>query len=111
MTNQPHMIVIIATCPNEEEAALIARKLVAARYAACVQLNPIHSIYHWQGKIEEDSEVRLLIKTTERRFDDVVKLFRSLTKNQCPEIISYQITQGTKDYLEWIATETQTDDR
>jgi periplasmic divalent cation tolerance protein len=109
MTIQHDIIIIIATLPNEEEALTIARKLVASRFAACVQLSPIQSIYRWHERIEEEAEVRLLIKTTEQRFNDVAKLIRSHTKYQCPEIMSYRVHQGTDDYLDWIMTETKSD--
>ncbi len=100
-------IIIIAACPNESEAKKIAHALIEHRLAACVQLSSIHSIYRWKDKLEESPEVRLLIKTTDDRFEKVTQLFRSITAYTCPEILSYRVEQGTEDYLAWIASETR----
>ncbi len=67
--NHTEEIVIFITAPNEDEAARIARSLVDARLAACVNIiKNIRSIYTWQGKVEDDSEVLMIAKTVKRLF-------------------------------------------
>jgi periplasmic divalent cation tolerance protein len=106
MAEHGDVIIVIATSPNEAEATLIARTLVEARLAACVQLDPIRSFYRWQGNTEESPEVRLMIKTTSQRFDAVETLIKRHSSYQCPEILSYKVAQGAGEYLDWVIAET-----
>ena len=71
--------------------------------AACVnQVQGITSIYEWDGKIQQDNEVLLIIKSTEKRFKSIEKLVRQEHPYELPELIAVPITQGLPDYLEWI---------
>jgi periplasmic divalent cation tolerance protein len=106
MAEHGDVIIVIATSPNEIEATLIARTLVEARFAACVQLNPIRSVYRWQGNTEVSPEVRLMIKTTSQRFDAVETLIKRHSSYQCPEILSYKVLLGSAEYLDWVIAET-----
>ncbi len=65
-------VVVLVTCGSNEEAERIARALVEARLAACVNiLGSVRSIYRWEGKLNDDQEVLLLIKTSRSLFDQV----------------------------------------
>jgi periplasmic divalent cation tolerance protein len=91
------------TCPDESTASTIAEALVAEELAACAnQIPGIRSVYRWQGKIEHDEEVLLIIKTTEERFDALVQRLRELHPYDLPEIIAVQVTHGLPDYLQWV---------
>ena len=72
-------VVVLITAPNEDDAAQLANDLVASRLAACVNIiNNIRSIYRWQGKIEDESEVLMLVKTRKEHFKDLEKRVREL---------------------------------
>ena len=97
-------IVVFMTAASGEEAARLADMLVGAHLAACVQILPeIESVYRWQGKIERQSEVLLLAKTTQARFDELEREVRSLHSYETPEIIAVPITVGSTPYLDWLS--------
>jgi len=96
-------IVVFVTTPNEDEAVKIARALVEARFAACVNIiKDIRSIYTWQGKIEDESEALLLIKTQKNLFDSLLSKVKELHSYTVPEVIALPIVEGSKDYLSWL---------
>lgn len=98
-------IAVLVTCPNEREAARLARILVERRLAACVNIhrNPVRSIYRWQGKIEEANEHLLVIKSTRRRFAALREAITRAHSYQVPEIIALPIVGGSPKYLRWVA--------
>jgi periplasmic divalent cation tolerance protein len=103
-------ILVLTNVPDLECAQLIARTLVEARLAACVNLLPaVQSIYRWQGQIEEATEITLLIKTTSQQVDSLQKAIVKLHPYDVPEIIATPIVAGYAPYLQWIATETAKD--
>jgi len=101
-------IVVLITAPNEEEAAKMANDLVASRLAACVNIiRNIRSIYRWQGKIEDEGEVLMLVKTRKEHFKDLEKRARELHPYTVPEIIALPILEGSSEYLQWLSEETK----
>ena len=101
-------IVIFVTCGSEEEGLKIANALVEGRLAACVNLiSPIRSIYRWEGKIWDEEEWLLIIKTQKERFGEVEKKVKSLHSYSVPEIISLPIGDGSPSYLNWIEENTK----
>jgi periplasmic divalent cation tolerance protein len=100
-----HYRLIFCTCPDETIAGRIAEALVEERLAACVNLLPgITSIYRWDGQIQRDSEVLLLIKTGVGRVAALTDRLRALHPYEIPEIIAVPITEGLPDYLSWVTT-------
>lgn len=94
---------VLCTCPTTELAEKIATALVTEKLVACVNILPqITSVYQWQGKIEKDSEVQLLIKTTAASFSSVNQRIRDLHSYDVPEVIAVDIQQGDSEYLDWI---------
>ena len=103
-------LLVLANVPDLECAQLVARTLIESRLAACVNLLPaVQSIYRWQGKIEEATEITLLIKTTSQQVDSVQKAIMKLHPYDVPEIIATPIVAGYAPYLQWIAAETAKD--
>ena len=103
-------LLVLTNVPNLECAQLIARTLVEARLAACVNLLPaVQSIYRWQGQIEEATEITLLIKTTSQQVDSLQTAIVKLHPYDVPEIIATPIVAGYAPYLQWIATVTAKD--
>ena len=96
-------IVVLVTCGSEEEALKIAHSLVGERLAACVNLvSPIRSIYRWEGKICDEKEWLLIIKTGGERFEELEKKVKALHSYSVPEIIGLPIVEGSSSYLEWL---------
>jgi periplasmic divalent cation tolerance protein len=101
-------VVVLVTCGSEEEALKIANALVEDRLAACVNLvAPIRSVYRWEGKIWDEKEWLLIIKTQKHRFEELEKKVKSLHSYSVPEIISLPITEGSSAYLDWIRENTE----
>ncbi|XP_072844069.2 protein CutA isoform X1 [Pogona vitticeps] len=91
------------TCPNETVGKEIARAVVEKRLAACVNIIPrVTSIYEWKGKIEEDSEVLLMIKTRSSRVSALAEFVRSVHPYEVPEVIAVPIQEGNPPYLQWV---------
>ena len=98
-------IVVLTTCPDEAAAARIGRDLVEAGLAACVsRVGPVHSIYRWQGAIQDEPEVLLVIKTLTTRYSELEMRLKSLHPYEVPEIIALPVTGGSRDYLAWLGT-------
>lgn len=110
MTNEAALLVL-STCADDAVAARIARALVDERLAACVnRIAGVASTYRWQGRIHDDNEVLLLIKTTRARFEALRMRLLELHPCDLPELIALDVAAGHAPYLEWIAAETSTGD-
>jgi len=97
-------IVILVTAPNLRQAKKIAKALVEERLAACVNITaPVQSLYRWKGKVNEDREFLLLIKSSRELFGEVQAAVRKLHTYTTPEIICLPIVDGSPDYLQWIS--------
>ncbi|XP_074427705.1 protein CutA-like isoform X2 [Larus michahellis] len=91
------------TCPNETVAKELARAMVTKRLAACVNVLPhVTSIYEWKGKVEEDSEVLLMIKTRSSRIPALAEFVRSAHPYEVAEVVAVPVTQGNPPYLRWV---------
>ena len=97
-------IVILSTCATEEEAERIARALVEARHAACVNVVPgARSFYRWQGAIEDAREFLLIIKSSRPQFDALRAALEKLHSYDVPEVVAFPIVDGSPNYLNWLA--------
>jgi periplasmic divalent cation tolerance protein len=96
-------IIIFVTVGSQSEAAEIAHYLVEKRLAACVGIVKQNSIYRWEGKVTEEKENLLIIKTIEDQFLPLQKAILDKHSYEVPEIISINITDGYQKYLEWLA--------
>lgn len=95
--------VILSTIDDKRKAEEIAERLVGEKLAACINVvGPINSVYWWQGKVEKAEEYLMIIKTTKELRTELMKRLKELHTYQVPEIISIDITDGYKDYLNWI---------
>ncbi len=96
-------IVILSTVDSAELGRKIAGALVSEGLAACVSIIPsVRSIYRWQGKICDEEELLLVIKTTGGRFEDIRRRIRDLHSYQVPEIIALPIGTGDANYIQWL---------
>ena len=96
-------IVVLCTCASAEEAERLARELVGARLAACVNILPgVRSFYRWQGKLEDAVEHLLLIKSSRDRFDELRAAIERLHSYDVPEVVAHAIVDGAPNYLDWL---------
>ncbi len=101
-------LTVFCTVPDQKTAQRIAQTVVHEGLAACVNLLPgITSVYRWQGQVQENSELLLLIKTQQARYNALEARIKELHPYQVPEIIAHKIEVGSADYLDWIAESTR----
>ncbi len=95
--------IFLVTVPNIEEGQKIAKILVENKLAACVNIiRNIISIYRWKGKIEEDNENLLIIKTVEKNSEAIIQKINEIHSYSEPECIGFKIEKGSETYLKWI---------
>jgi periplasmic divalent cation tolerance protein len=96
--------VVLVTCGSLTEARRIARRLVSAHLAACVNiiLSPVESFYNWKGNLEKTREYLLVIKTTAKRLAALEKEVQRLHSYDVPEFIALPIAAGSGNYLAWL---------
>ncbi len=99
------MILIYITCPNKNEAKKIGLALIKERWAGCINIFPIESIYKWKCKLVNDKEFVLIVKTFEKNFSKIEKLVRKLHSYEIPCIISIPVERVNNSYLGWIRGE------
>ncbi len=98
---------IFCTVPDKETGLKIARVLVHEGLAACVNLLPgITSVYRWQGEVQENPELLILVKTRQERYEALEARIKELHPYEVPEIIAHKIEAGSKSYLDWITQST-----
>lgn len=98
--------VVLTTCPDKTVAARLAQALVEDGLAACVTRIPgATSVYRWQGGVEEDAEVQLVIKTGRGRVAALYQSLRALHPDEEPECLVLE-TGGSRSFLNWIVEET-----
>lgn len=100
-------VTVHVTTPDEETAVEIVKTIVGERLAACASISgPIRSIYHWDGRVNDETEYEFVAKTTAALFDSLAARIRQLHPYKVPQIIATPITAGTTDYIAWIAQST-----
>ena len=98
---------IYMTASNDAEARTIARILVQERLAACVNiLAGMRSVYHWEGEIQEESEIVLIAKTRRDRVPALTDRVTEIHSYDCPCVVAIPIDGGNPDFLDWIDAET-----
>lgn len=96
--------VAYVTVPDDAVAKRLARGLVENKLAACVNIIPqLTSIYEWEGKIQEEPELLLMIKTRTEKIDALTKYVKENHPYTVCEVISLPIQNGNSDYLKWIS--------
>jgi len=101
-------VVIFVTTANKKEAEKIASRLVKEKLAACVNIiENVHSLFWWQGRVDEAGEALLIVKTRKALLPKLIKRVKSLHSYEVPEIIALPIIAGNKKYLRWINESTR----
>jgi periplasmic divalent cation tolerance protein len=99
-------VVVLTTLDSTEAATRLAHQIVEERLAACVQAMPIQSVYRWNGAVQEEAEVLLMIKTRGELFAPLEAFINARHSYETPEIVALPIVAGSQAYQDWIATET-----
>jgi periplasmic divalent cation tolerance protein len=95
-------ILVLITC-RKKEANKIANHLIKNKLCACINIfEKVRSIYWWKGKIVKDKECLLFCKTKGTVFEKLEKEIKKIHSYTVPEIISFKIYKGNKDYLKWL---------
>ena len=99
---------IYATTGSTQEAKSLAKTLVQERLVACVNIiDRVTSVYRWDDDIQSDSESVMIAKTSIERRVDAIKRLRELHSYDTPCIVSYDMSDGTPQYIDWIMEETR----
>lgn len=104
----PGTVRVETTTDTQSEAERLATTLVESHLAACVQVTgPITSFYRWEGRVHNDPEWLLVVKTAADRLDAVVAHLREHHSYDVPEVVAVPVVGGNPDYLTWVTAETR----
>ena len=104
--NPDKLLVVVTSLPNMEAATALAKALIEAHLAACVQINEgLYSVYRWEGKICEEQEILLSAKTMAHQWEDICTFIKSSHPYDLPEIFAYSPEQYDQQYGHWVSTE------
>ncbi len=93
----------MTTLPDMADAQTLARGIIEESLAPCVNILPhVQSIYLWEGRLQENTEHQLLIKTCEKNYNALEAFIQKHHPYELPEIIALPIQQGLQYYLEWV---------
>ena len=103
--DQPYTVYV--TTAHEAEAEAIVRAVLEDRLAACANiLGASRSLYWWNGEIQDDGEVVVVLKTRKSKVSALIARIKAVHSYDVPCITAWPITDGNPDYLDWIGTET-----
>lgn len=95
--------VVVTSVGTEQQAVEISEELIARRLATCINIVPcLRSIYRWKGKVCEDTEYLLLIKTPSSYFERVSEAIRELHSYELPEILGLPVSAAERTFHEWV---------
>ncbi|MCK4561110.1 MAG: divalent-cation tolerance protein CutA [Calditrichia bacterium] len=97
------ILLVYCTVSNQDEAKTIAHTLIEKSLAACCNIIPaVNSIYCWKGDVEEANESLMLIKTTQKKYEQLEKEIKMIHSYSVPEIIATKLETGSSAYIDWI---------
>ena len=106
--NKNDLLVVVTSVGTEEQAIDIAHALIRNRQAACVNLMPnVHSIYRWKGRVCDDGEFLLFIKTRAREFGGVRETIQKMNTYELPEVLAYRVDDSSPAFAAWIRKATE----
>jgi periplasmic divalent cation tolerance protein len=101
--------VVLSTCPDVETAARIGRSMVESATVACVNIVPgLRSIYRWDGAVQDEPEVLMIMKTTGSCLAAAREMLTNLHPYETPEVVALPVADGHDAYLRWVSSSTRT---
>ena len=101
--NTPDAVVVLCNSPDEASDKDLAAKVLSEKLAACVTLLPgATSLYYWEGKLEQEYEVQMLLKTNQANQQALLDCLKSHHPYQTPELLVLPVLHGDNDYLSWL---------
>jgi len=103
MSGLEALTIILTSVGTEQQAVEISEELIDRRLATCVNIIPcLRSIYRWKGKVCEDTEYLLMVKTPLRNFDGVSEAIRAFHSYELPEILAVPIEKAEEAFHHWV---------
>jgi periplasmic divalent cation tolerance protein len=97
------LMVVVTSVGTEEQALDVAHALVRSRRAACVNIIPnVHSVYRWKGRVCDDGEMLLIIKTRAASFESVRETIHKVNTYELPEVMGYRVDWASPGFASWI---------
>lgn len=98
------MIFIYTTARDQEEADKLSQLILDAKLAACVNSWPIQSMYVWEGEMKKETEVALIMKTIEQKFQEIEQLILKNHSYKNPCIVSLDLKRMNPDFKSWVVS-------
>jgi periplasmic divalent cation tolerance protein len=106
ITSTPSTVVVLTTVASDDEAVALVRTLLERRLVACGTVLPgARSLYRWEGKLADEREAVVLLKTTRARVEALEAAFRELHPYAVPELLALPVAAGLARYVGWVAAE------
>ena len=99
------MIMIYITCKDGEEARKIAIHLLDYKLIACANIFPSNSLYKWENKLEDNKEMIIIAKSIKEKFNEIETEVKKMHSYKTPCIVMIQVSEGNKEYLDWVNDE------
>ena len=97
------LMVVVTSVGTEEQALDVAHALVRSRRAACVNIIPnVHSVYRWKGRVCDDGEMLLIVKTRAAYFDAVRETIHKVNTYELPEVLGYRVDWASPGFSSWV---------
>src|SRR5690349_433060 len=101
-------VIVLTTLATEDEAAALVRALLDRRLVACGTVLPgARSLYRWEGRLADEREAVVLLKTRRDRLTELEQAFAELHPYTVPELLALPVEAGLDRYLAWIDAETE----
>ncbi|GAA6141592.1 divalent-cation tolerance protein CutA [Hydrogenophaga sp. 5NK40-0174] len=96
------LLAVYTTVSDESQAESLAGEAIEQGLAACIQIEPIRSVYRWKGQVEREHEVRIMFKTTAGRYQALARWLARAHPYEMPAIYAVTAREATEDYANWV---------
>ena len=101
--NVKDLMVVVTSVGTEDQALDVAHALVRSRRAACVNIIPnVHSVYRWKGRVCDDGEMLLIIKTRAAQLEAVRETIHKVNTYELPEVLGYRVDWSSPGFASWV---------
>lgn len=107
MSADAGLLLVLTTVASQEQARALASTMLAQHLTACVQLQPIESLYRWNGQVQQETEWRVLFKTTAARYPALQAALHQAHPYELPAIVAVPVAQALPAFADWVAQESE----